>query len=291
MHILDYDARQKSLNSLLRLLVESEITRLNVWGNPTNDLRRGPDHVLAAERTFTEVRYQGRMISIVKLNHTTGLLEPSCAHGLESRSRRCCAHGRAIQEPSSCSGSGSTSPPEPLRCLPSSGSSSFSPGRPNIAHDYLRAEGNVHGPGYSVFLILHTKHVLYWASIPPVLAIIYFGPNYANDPSVLQYAHGVLVQYPVDLTFFFVPQVVQALRNDALGEVFQYESRHVLIIQTSVGYVERFIFETAKISQLFCHQIIWNMKANCYKDDGGKIVSMDITPQALIQTPFCRRTL
>ncbi|KDQ09834.1 hypothetical protein BOTBODRAFT_178749 [Botryobasidium botryosum FD-172 SS1] len=31
--------------------------------------------------------------------------------------------------------------------------------------------------------------------------------------------------------------------------------------------VEQFIFETAKISQLFCHQIIWNMKANCYKDD------------------------
>ena len=40
-----------------------------------------------------------------------------------------------------------------------------------------------------------------------------------------------------------------------------------------VGYVERFIFETAKISQLFCHQIIWNMKANCYKGDAGEIVS------------------
>ena len=38
------------------------------------------------------------------------------------------------------------------------------------------------------------------------------------------------------------------------------------------GYVEQFIFETAKISQLFCHQIIWNMKANCYKDDLGELV-------------------
>ncbi len=72
---------------------------------------------------------------------------------------------------------------------------------------------------------------------------------------ILQYAHRVLEQHPVDLTFFFVPQVVQALRYDELG------------------YVARFIFETAKISQLFCHQIIWNMKANCYKDDGGEIVS------------------
>ncbi len=38
------------------------------------------------------------------------------------------------------------------------------------------------------------------------------------------------------------------------------------------GYVARFIFETAKISQLFCHQIIWNMKANCYRDDAGEVV-------------------
>ena len=36
--------------------------------------------------------------------------------------------------------------------------------------------------------------------------------------------------------------------------------------------MERFILETAKISQLFCHQIIWNMKANCYKDDLGDVV-------------------
>ena len=42
-----------------------------------------------------------------------------------------------------------------------------------------------------------------------------------------------------------------------------------------IGYVGRFIFETAKISQLFCHQIIWNMKANCYKDDASSIVSRE----------------
>jgi phosphatidylinositol 4-kinase len=59
----------------------------------------------------------------------------------------------------------------------------------------------------------------------------------------------VLEEHPVELTFFFVPQVVQALRVDGLG------------------YVARFIFETSKISQLFCHQIIWNMKANTYRDD------------------------
>lgn len=40
------------------------------------------------------------------------------------------------------------------------------------------------------------------------------------------------------------------------------------------GYVQHFIFEAAKISQLFCHQIIWNMKANCYKDDMAEVVSL-----------------
>ena len=41
-----------------------------------------------------------------------------------------------------------------------------------------------------------------------------------------------------------------------------------------VGYVSHFILDTARISQLFCHQIIWNMKANCYKDDNTEVVRL-----------------
>lgn len=108
--------------------------------------------------------------------------------------------------------------------------------------------------------------------MPPVLAISYFSPRYGNDSIVLQYAHRVLAGHPVDLTFFFVPQVVQALRHDLLGMDSPTKVDHE-DLQGLIGYVERFIFETAKISQLFCHQIIWNMKANCYKDDAGEIVS------------------
>ncbi|KAG8803820.1 phosphatidylinositol-4- kinase [Serendipita sp. 398] len=115
------------------------------------------------------------------------------------------------------------------------------------------------------------KFLHLWDPVPPVMAITYFSPAYGNDSIVLQYAHRVLEQHPVNLTFFFVPQVVQALRDDALG------------------YVERFIFETAKISQLFCHQIIWNMKANCYKDDVGEIEddmkpTLDRITDAIVQS-------
>jgi phosphatidylinositol 4-kinase len=79
----------------------------------------------------------------------------------------------------------------------------------------------------------------------------------------------------VNLTFFFVPQVVQALRSDRTGQSGFCIASASCSSQTNayIGYVERFIFETSKISQLFCHQIIWNMKANCYKDDGGEVVS------------------
>jgi phosphatidylinositol 4-kinase len=114
------------------------------------------------------------------------------------------------------------------------------------------------------------KLLLLWAPVPPVIANTFFERRYKSDPLVLQYAHRVLEQHPVELTFFFVPQVVQALRYDDLGMVL-----FLMVIRRSLfpGYVARFIFETAKISQLFCHQIIWNMKANCYKDDAAEVAS------------------
>lgn len=84
-------------------------------------------------------------------------------------------------------------------------------------------------------------------------------PAYRNHPFVLQYAMRALEDHPVDITFFYVPQIVQGLRYDALG------------------YVERYIIETAQFSQLFAHQIIWNMKANSYKDDDAQIVSKAVS--------------
>ena len=97
------------------------------------------------------------------------------------------------------------------------------------------------------------KYLLYWAPVNPMQAVTYFLPAFGNHPFILQYGMRALESHSVDVTFFYVPQIVQALRYDALG------------------YVERYIVETGKFSQLFAHQIIWNMKANAYKDEDSTI--------------------
>ncbi|KAJ5780857.1 Phosphatidylinositol Kinase [Penicillium paradoxum] len=97
------------------------------------------------------------------------------------------------------------------------------------------------------------KYMLYWAPVTPTEAITYFMPAYGNHPYILQYAMRALESYSMDVRFYFVPQLVQALRFDALG------------------YVDRYILETTKLSQLFAHQVIWNMKANSFKDEDSQI--------------------
>ncbi|KAF9730815.1 hypothetical protein PMIN06_009193 [Paraphaeosphaeria minitans] len=93
------------------------------------------------------------------------------------------------------------------------------------------------------------KYLMYWAALNPISAVTYFLPAYGNHPFIIQYAMRALESHSVDVTFFYVSQIVQTLRYDVLG------------------YVERYIIETAKFSQLFAHQIIWNIKANAYKDE------------------------
>ncbi|KAF8913519.1 hypothetical protein CPB85DRAFT_1299266 [Mucidula mucida] len=211
-----YLTRLRQINQPLRLLVDNEIYRLNVWANPTNELRRGVDHTAgnASDTPWT---------SIIR---TAWQMNPAIAVYLCERFK-----------------------------LPNIRSEVSKFVRSNTVDvlDVPEAVPFLVEERLDASVRRDLKLLLLWAPVPPVIANTFFEPRFGNDPMILQYAHRVLEQHPVDLTFFFVPQVVQALRYDELG------------------YVARFIFETAKISQLFCHQIIWNMKANCYKDDGGEI--------------------
>jgi hypothetical protein len=68
-----------------------------------------------------------------------------------------------------------------------------------------------------ILLTANEQYLLFWDSVPPVIATTFFEPRYHGNPIILQYAHRVLAQHPVEVTFFFVPQIVQALRCDELG--------------------------------------------------------------------------
>ncbi|KAF7583656.1 Phosphatidylinositol 3- and 4-kinase family protein [Clavispora lusitaniae] len=94
-----------------------------------------------------------------------------------------------------------------------------------------------------------SHELLFWEVVSPIDAISLFLPPFGKNPFILQYTMRSLEHHDVNLTFFYVPQIVQSLRFDVKG------------------YVRRFILETARVSQLFAHQIIWNMLANSYKDE------------------------
>jgi phosphatidylinositol 4-kinase len=128
------------------------------------------------------------------------------------------------------------------------------------AYHTLSAGVEIHARGYRPAVTKspanNIQYLLYWAPVNPITAVTYFLPAYKNHPFIIQYAMRALESHDVSVTFFYVPQVVQALRYDVLG------------------YVERYVIETAKFSQLFAHQIIWNMKANAYKDEDSQVVSL-----------------
>ncbi|KAI0273304.1 atypical/PIKK/PI4K protein kinase [Gloeopeniophorella convolvens] len=213
-----YVQRLKSHSVPLKLLVENELYRLSVWANLINDPKRGADHPGNLERTMTEDSWK----RAVRAAWET---DPGIAVSLVERFK----HPVVTREVSVLVRS--------------------------------RPREVLHVPEAVEFLVgdrldgvrRDLRYLLFWDPVPPVIAVTFFEPRYHSDSLILQYAHRVLAQHPVELTFFFVPQIVQALRYDELG------------------YVTKFVFETAKISQLFCHQIIWNMKANCFKDDAAEV--------------------
>ena len=52
---------------VLRLLVENEILRLDVWNNPTNDPKRGVDNTGTIERAMTDVSCSSIVLRVQQL--------------------------------------------------------------------------------------------------------------------------------------------------------------------------------------------------------------------------------
>ncbi|CAG8472314.1 2360_t:CDS:10 [Dentiscutata erythropus] len=209
----------RKLRSLLLLFLESEISNLATWCNPLNSPDTIKDtFVPSAEKGLTEEEWK----AIIRHSWT---ISPSLAVQLATRFKLTNVQNEVHK----------------ILCNNSADAVRVADALPLLLGDKLNPN-----------LTSQFKYLLYWAPVPPIAAASYFS-TYNDHPLVLQYAMRVLEYHPVDVVFFYIPQIVQALRFDSLG------------------YIERFILGAAKISQLFAHQIIWNMNANMYKDDESSV--------------------
>lgn len=99
-----------------------------------------------------------------------------------------------------------------------------------------------------------------WAILSPI-QLIHFTKSSNSD--LLQYASEALEKcYPAEDIFFYIPQIVQALKGPAKGS-------HI---------AKELILHLAKRSFLFSHLIIWNMKANMALDDSGDKIDSNFAP-------------
>ncbi|KAF9116746.1 phosphatidylinositol-4- kinase [Mortierella sp. AM989] len=203
---------------LLALLNENELNRLSVWSTPLV-LGGAVQEVNAHEKSFSEEGWR----NMVRFAWS---VSPTLALQLMSRFKN-----NFISS-------------ELSHLL---ASDPFAAVHDADAVQILLGEGNIR---YSADQL---KYLQYWQPVPSITAISYFQPAYNSNPMVLQYAMRSLEHSPVEVVFFYVPQIVQALRYDDLG------------------YVEKYILHAARVSQLFAHQIIWNMNANMYKDNNSEV--------------------
>ncbi|TIC01454.1 kinase-like protein [Wallemia mellicola] len=214
------DNTYKERIKLLEVLLDNEVNKLKVWLDPLNDAERG-GYLPSLMHNATISEHEWHKYINIAWAHSTELLM-----GLASRFK-------------------SPTITRELKKLARHFTNSFID-IPEALEHFLNG-------GLQELSSTSLRFLNFWAPVSPSSALAYFQPEYKNDSMILQYAMKCLEHHTVQLTFFYVPQIVQALRDDKLG------------------YVERFIFETAKISQLFCHQIIWNMKANTHRDDNGEL--------------------
>lgn len=264
--------RARRNQSLLLLLLESEICRMATWANPT-DQKIGffPDvSRFARNAEMTEQGWQNLVVDawvadprlavrlIQRFSHPTVRRELT---GLI-----CKFPGELVRDPDALPllieqlriGTASS-----VTSWSGTGVSGAAAAAVNLSIDSISGvvssgnaaalAGGLFGNLLSPLSFREQKFLLYWSAVPPITSTSYLASSYARNPLTLQYAMRSLECFPVDVTFFYIPQLVQALRED------------------TSGYVERAIISSAQISQHFAHQIIWNMKANMYKDEDSRV--------------------
>ncbi|KAG0005415.1 phosphatidylinositol-4- kinase [Entomortierella chlamydospora] len=205
---------------LLALLTENELNRLSVWSTPLVMSGTTPEvNSNVHEKSFSEEGWRNMI-------RFTWSMSPTLALQLMSRFKNNVIANELSQLLAS----------DPFAAVHDAD-----------AVQVLLGEGNIR---YSTSQL---KYLLFWQPVPSITAVSYFQPAYNSNPMVLQYAMRSLEHSPVDVVFFYVPQIVQALRYDDLG------------------YVEKYILHAARVSQLFAHQIIWNMNANMYRDNNSEV--------------------
>lgn len=75
--------------------------------------------------------------------------------------------------------------------------------------------------------------------------------------SLANWAMRSLASHPSNQLYFYVPQLVQALRVESMLEAGES------------GLLGETILDIARESPLFAHQVIWNMRANEFTDEAG----------------------
>ncbi|KAJ2721683.1 phosphatidylinositol-4- kinase [Coemansia sp. Benny D115] len=244
--------RQRALSnrSLLLLLLENEICRMATWANPAGQplAQSFPDVSKFARNTdMTETGWQNLVVDAWVADPSLAIqLTQRFSHPVVKRELTaliCRFPGELVKDPDAL--------PlliEQLRLCPTP----TSPLGTSTSHSSI-----LHGqyvPSVPSLTFREQKFLLYWAPVPPITSTTYLASaQFSRNPLALQYAVRALQSFPVDLTFFYIPQLVQALRHDVSG------------------HVEQAIVSSAQISQHFAHQIIWNMNANMFKDEDSQI--------------------
>lgn len=222
---------------LLQLLLENEQARLNVWIDPLYQHHGLSFGSQGASKSAVEN-------ALMPLVRTAWWQDPAIAIELATRFHSARLH-REVRMLLLSMPEKAVSEPEALPLM-------LGGHLPDDVNSQLKASAS---PSRDYFepALTWRQYLLFWESVNPLTAVTLFLPAYRDHPFLIQYAMRALESHAIDITFFYVPQIVQTLRYDSLG------------------YVERYILETAQFSQLFAHQIIWNMKANSYKDDDAQV--------------------